>query len=138
MRVYISGPLTITRPDTDVRSIYVRLGDFFTSRGHDAYVPHLFGDPVAERTLTPKEVWDTDSREVEKADVILAYVGMPSLGTGAELEIARMAGKRVILWKFTGEVVSRMALGNPAVTDILEVDSVNTLEAKLIGLFSHS
>ncbi|MCA9364723.1 MAG: hypothetical protein KC736_02420 [Candidatus Moranbacteria bacterium] len=79
-------------------------------------------------------MWHEDVRIVSQCDLLIAYVGFPSLGTGAELEIARMASSDIILWWYEGETVSRMALGNPAVKHAFSVCSQEHLLETLTPL----
>lgn len=125
--VYISGPLTNVDPALGLRELYEKLGAFLESQGIHAHVPHLTGDPLLFPTLTPKEIWDMDARAVRAADCTIAYVGIPALGVGQELEIAREARKDIVLWNFVGEKVTRMTLGNPAVVARFEVASFTDL-----------
>jgi hypothetical protein len=95
-------------------------------------VPHLNStDPEKDPDEVPAVVWKTDHREVASSDVIIAYVGAPSLGTGAELEIARIAASDIIVWWYKGEKVSRMCLGNPNVKYQIEVEDNQDLENQL-------
>ena len=76
-----------------------------------------------------------DADQVQNADVTFAYIGLPSLGVGQELEIARVAGKDIILWWFAGEKLSRMARGNPSIVAEFEVASVAELQQKIKEMF---
>ena len=57
-----------------------------------------------------------DRLQVEKSQIVLAYVGVPSLGVGQELEIAREKNIPIVLLMEKNAVISRMARGNPMVT----------------------
>jgi hypothetical protein len=134
--VYISGPLTNIDPAQGLKEIYEQMGQWLEEQGVKAYVPHLKGDPVLFPILTPKEIWDMDAAAVRSADLTIAYVGIPALGVGQELEIAREAGKSLIIWYFSGEKVTRMARGNPAIVAELEVADIAHLKSKLIELLT--
>lgn len=125
-KIYIGG--TLTHADNDIKNVYEKLGETCKSLGYEAYVPHLEGtDPVANPEVTPYDVWVKDHKEVSSADLLISYVGQPSLGTGAELEIARITMSDILLWWFKGEKVSRMTKGNPAVVKQIEIDNLEGL-----------
>jgi hypothetical protein len=129
---YIAGALTVSDHTEDIRSVYESIGKLCESLGITPYIPHAGGtDPVKNPDVTPSFVWKKDVGAIFNADVLIAYVGMPSLGVGAEIELARIAAKDVVLWWVEGEKVSRMARGNPAVVGEI---IVRTKEELLVGL----
>jgi len=131
-KIYVSGALLIQSQKREMRKVYEKIGTLCSNFCNNVYIPHLNGtDPVKNGDVDPSTVWKIDHREVASSDLLIAYVGMPSLGTGAELEIARITASDIILWKYKGEKVSRMALGNPAVKHFIEVDDESDLQKKL-------
>jgi len=129
-KVYIAGALT--HEDEKVRQAYEKVAQLFESLGVETYVPHLSGvDPARNPEVLPYDVWKKNIYKVAPSNLLVAYVGKPSLGTGAELEIARITETDIILWWFTGEKVSRMARGNPAVVEQIEAEDENDLLNKL-------
>lgn len=131
-RAYISGALTNLETATvDIKKVYEDIGNLCESVGVSAYVPHLKSDPIAFPNFTPKEIYEMDRAQVISADLTIAYIGLPSLGVGQELEIAREAGKDIVLWWFAGEKLSRMVRGNPSVVAMFEVKDVDELKTKL-------
>jgi len=74
-------------------------------------VPHQHADPVKDGHLTNLDVAERDLENVTAADVLVAYVGEPSLGVGAEVAIALRAGKRVLVVAEAERRVSRFLLG---------------------------
>lgn len=115
-KVYISGALTsIPRDGEALKIFYERLGALCEALGYESYVPHLKADPIKFPGFTPSEVYEMDSAAVIAADLMIAYVGLPSLGVGQELEIAREHSIPIILLMEQGATVSRMARGNPLV-----------------------
>jgi nucleoside 2-deoxyribosyltransferase len=93
------------------RALYERLADACRAAGWDAYVPHQHADPVKDAHLSNIDVAERDIENVTAADVLVAYVGEPSLGVGAEVAIALRAGKRVLLVAEADRRVSRFLLG---------------------------
>ncbi len=63
------------------------------------------------RTLSNLDVAERDLDNVTASDVIVAYVGEPSLGVGAEVAIALRAGKTVLVVAEADRRVSRFLLG---------------------------
>ena len=111
VRAYISGALINAARLEDARWLYERLAAACTSAGCEAYVPHQHADPVRDPHLRNTEVASRDLAEVRAADVLVAYVGEPSLGVGAEVAIALAEGKRVMLVAESDRKVSRFLLG---------------------------
>ena len=132
--VYIAGALT-KLSDLDQKNIYKELGDFFISNDIKPFVPHLEGgDPVNHPEVSAQDIWQKEESILKKTDLLVAYVGEPSLGTGGELEIIRMLKKDIILWWYQGQKVSRFARGNPAVIAQLKVKDKKELLNKLLKI----
>jgi 2'-deoxynucleoside 5'-phosphate N-hydrolase len=111
VRAYISGALINAARLDDARRLYERLAEACAAAGCAAYVPHQHADPVRDPDLPNAEVARRDLAEVRAADVLVAYVGEPSLGVGAEVAIALAEGKRVWLVAESDRKVSRFLLG---------------------------
>jgi hypothetical protein len=125
-KIYIAGALT--HAGNKQKEIYGEIADLCREFCSDVYVPHLGGtDPVKNPEITAFDVWQKNFKIVSESDLVIAYAGEPSLGVGAELEIARNAGNKIILWWFKGEKVSRMARGNPAVIKMIEAENKENL-----------
>ena len=113
---YISGALTNVKELSDMQKFYEAIGEVCAKNGYSPYIPHKHIDPVLAADVSPGEVWRTDYNAVSQSAVVVAFVGEPSLGVGAELEIARENKVPIILMARESDRVSRMARGNPAVT----------------------
>lgn len=111
MRAYISGALLNASDLPASRALYERFAAACEAAGVRAYVPHQHADPVRDRDLSSLDVATRDLEQVNAADVLVAYVGEPSLGVGAEVAIALAAGKRVLLLAERERRVSRFLLG---------------------------
>lgn len=111
MLAYISGALLNAADLNQSRTLYESFAGACRAAGWDAYVPHQHADPVRDAGLTNLEVARRDLDQVNAADAIVAYVGEPSLGVGAEVAIALAAGKRVLLVAEHDRKVSRFLLG---------------------------
>jgi nucleoside 2-deoxyribosyltransferase len=108
---YISGALLNAQQLDKSRALYERLADACLAAGWDAYVPHQHADPVHDAHLSNIDVAERDIENITAADVLVAYVGEPSLGVGAEVAIALRAGKRVLVVAEVDRRVSRFLLG---------------------------
>ena len=119
--VYIAGPLSdITPAEREkFRLFYESLGAICAKFGLEPYLPHQHSDPAQHPHLTPQRVDYLDRLAVSQAYLVVAYVGVPSLGVGIEIEMANHANKPVVILgeqtKFVARRVTRMVRGNPAV-----------------------
>ena len=133
MRAYISGALINAARLDDARRLYERLADACVAADCEAYVPHQHADPVRDPDLSNRAVATRDLEHVRAADVLVAYVGEPSLGVGAEVAIALAAGKRVLLVAESDRKVSRFLLGlaemYPAQSEVLRYASIDDAAA---------
>jgi 2'-deoxynucleoside 5'-phosphate N-hydrolase len=111
MRAYISGALLNAVHLDQSRALYERFADACRQAGWEAYVPHQHADPVRDAHLSNIDVAERDLDNVTAADVLVAYVGEPSLGVGAEVAIALRAGKPVLVVAEADRRVSRFLLG---------------------------
>jgi len=111
MRFYISGPLQAAGDLPTARRFYVAIADMLTELGHYVYVPHLRTDPEAAAGLSAEQVYKQDLQAMLDCDVVVAHVGAPSTGVGAEVAIALHHGRGVIGIRRSGEGISRFAEG---------------------------
>lgn len=137
-QVYISGPLTglDAAVGKNLRKLYETLAAIARNVGWDPYVPHLHTDPMTTQAMSAHEVYVRDRRAVFGSEAVVAYVGLPSLGVGMELELARVACCPVCLLWEPGQRVSRMVLGSPGVSEsiLLEDDWAERVTWWLRGL----
>ena len=108
---YISGALTRVDDLASARRYYERLAAVCASCGLDPYVPHLRADPEHHSELSPQAVFEQDTAALASARLVLAYIGAPSLGVGAELVLACNADTPVLALHRPDERVSRFILG---------------------------
>ncbi len=80
--VYISGALTTGSGIENIKKFYEAIGDLCIEKEMQVYIPHKHTDPVQHADVLPQEVYLKDVRQVSKSDLVIAYVGMPSLGVG--------------------------------------------------------
>ncbi len=126
---YVSGALTGGDEIELLKHFYERIAETCKSAGIEAYIPHLVSDPIGNPNMTPDEVYDLDRRQVLASNLLVAYVGYPSLGVGQEIEIARENNIPVVMLMEKDRRISRMARGNPAViAEIHFVDHDDALQ----------
>jgi nucleoside 2-deoxyribosyltransferase len=111
LRAYISGALTSVSDRDEVRALYERLADVCERAGVTAYVPHLENDPERHADVPPEVVYERDVAALTSADVVVAYVGAPSLGVGAELALAATSKTPIVAVSRPGQRVSRFIIG---------------------------
>ncbi len=96
---YISGALTNV-PDNKreaLKLFYEKLGRMCEKHGLNVYIPHQHSDPVQHPNLTPREVNLIDHECVSSCSLLVAYVGVPSFGVGAEITWANLHQIPIIL-----------------------------------------
>ena|SRR5438132_5458110 len=111
MRAYISGALMNAADLDQSRALYEAFAAACREAGWEAYVPHRHADPIRDSHLTNRDVAERDVDEIMASDAIVAYVGEPSLGVGAEIALALKTGKRVLALADESRRVSRFLIG---------------------------
>jgi nucleoside 2-deoxyribosyltransferase len=134
LSVYVAGPLMAAVSLPAAREYYETLAGLVEAAGLRPVAPHLETDPKRAAYLTPTEVWSTDKAKIDAAGAVLAHVGQPSSGVGAELAYAAHRRKPIIaLWR-PGEAVSKLLLGLLREHGAVEVVAADAeLEAALAG-----
>lgn len=133
--VYMSGALSDLTPEEFgkvTKEIYERVERVCGSMGLTCYCPHK-SPTTPTKGIPHSKVWKTDYERVVSSGAIVAYIGIPALGVGAEIEMARTANVSVILLCETSkqERLSRLILGNPAVVDIVLFEKPDEFEEPL-------
>ncbi len=111
MRIYISGALAGSSDLAKARLLYEDVAVRLKGVGLRPYLPHSQTDPEHQADVSSAEVFTRDLNELLSSDVVLAFLGEPSLGVGAEIALA--LGRRlpvVGVWP-EGTRVSRFVLG---------------------------
>lgn len=116
MKIFFAGPLTDLRNPVKTKAFYKKLAAVTEQNHVDYFWAFLNGtDPIANPDVPAPKVYEVDKEQLEKSDVMVAYVGEPSTGTGIEIEIAKNHGIPVYILYEKGARVSRMLRGCPAV-----------------------
>lgn len=130
-KVYISGPLT-NLPDADtLKAFYEQIGVVCSRLNMLPYIPHQHSDPILHPEIPPRAIYDLDRTNVARADLVIAYTGVPALGVGQEIEIAKQHNVPVILVYELGRSVTRMVRGNPIVVAEVVGKDFNHIIAQL-------
>ena len=111
MRAYISGPLTAANDLASARAYYERLAALCRDQGLAPYLPHTENDPQLHASVPAGEVFRADLDQLLSSDLVVAYVGKPSLGVGAELALAVHDHIPVVAVRRPDDVVSRFVVG---------------------------
>ncbi len=129
MRIFFAGPLTNLIDPDRVKSFYVKLAQTAQANGFEYFWAFLSGtDPVKNPEVSPKAVYDVDTQKLKESDIMVAYVGEPSTGTGIEIEFAKNHKIPVYLLYEKDKRISRMLRGCPAVKgEIIYQDEADAL-----------
>jgi len=135
MKIFFAGPLTNLENPDKMKAFYIRLADLAKELGHIPFWAFLSGtDPVKNPEVSAEEVYRRDTEQIAKSDLMIAYVGENSIGTGEEIEYAKTVNVPVIIMYEQGDVISRMLKGNPAVKKEIAFD---TQDDALLQLKTH-
>ncbi|MFZ5845176.1 MAG: nucleoside 2-deoxyribosyltransferase [Patescibacteria group bacterium] len=116
MRIFFAGPLTELKNPDKTKAFYKRLAGVTNENGFDYFWAFLNGtDPILNPEVPPADVYQRDITQLSQSDLMVAYVGEPSTGTGIEIEYAKNKGIPVYLLYEKGKKISRMLRGCPAV-----------------------
>jgi nucleoside 2-deoxyribosyltransferase len=137
MRIFFAGPLTDLKDSDKTKTFYTKLGKVATQAGFDYYWAFMRGtDPELNADVPSSRVYQIDTYELETSDLVIAYVGEPSTGTGIEIEYARTRDIPVYLLYEEGKHISRMLLGSPIVKSSIVYSSEEDACEKLKTLLS--
>lgn len=142
MKCYVAGALTHSGGNRRILDLYERIGGICERHGFDVYLPHIAQEEAKDRRIatTPEMIFDWDFEQLKTASLIVAFVGMPSVGVGIELGLAKHLGIPIISLCPLGFGVSPMLLGHPCLHAHLfyqeEEDCIQQLSKSLNDLIS--
>jgi nucleoside 2-deoxyribosyltransferase len=131
---YISGPLQAARDLKAAREFYERLAEICVSVGISPYLPHQQTDPQRNIDASSVSVYRRDRAAIGDCDLLLAEIGPPSSGVGAELALALTAEMPVIAVHHLTEQPSRFVLGmleDYELAVVISYDNVDSLAGAL-------
>ena len=88
MKAYISGALMGSKDLIKSRKLYLSLGAFCSQNGINPYIPHLNTDPDEYPDIPADIVFKRDFDNLISSQIMVCYIGEPSLGVGAEIVFA--------------------------------------------------
>lgn len=116
MRIFFAGPLTELKDPEKTKAFYVRMADVVKEMGFDYFWAFLSGtDPITNPDVPPGDVYHRDIEELDKSDMMVAYIGEPTTGTGIEIEHAHQTNKPIVILYEQGKLISRMIRGCPGI-----------------------
>ena len=118
------------------KELYNFIATISTNLGIEPYVPHTNTDPRKNSEVSPIEVFNVDLSNVLNSDLIISYIGCPSLGVGAELAISIQNDIPIIGLYMDTDKVSRFTLGmlqNYRKATIISYSNSEDLEFKLVN-----
>lgn len=126
MKIFFAGPLTNLADPEKTKMFYVKLAELVKNLGHTSFWAFLSGtDPVKNPDVEPDDVYRQDTDALDDSDLMIAYMGEPSTGTGIEIEHAYHTNKPVIILYEKGKKISRMLRGCPAIKKEIIFESEN-------------
>jgi nucleoside 2-deoxyribosyltransferase len=137
MRIFFAGPLTNLKHPEATKKWYRDMAGIANKNGFEAFWAFMSGtDPVKNPNVAPDYIYEKDLKELEKSNLMVAYIGEPSTGTGQELEYAKEHHIPIYLVYEKNQPVARMVLGNPDVDGVIEFtdfdDALNQLDRMLL------
>lgn len=133
-KVYISGALMGARDLGKAKELYAFVATVCSKVGYEPYLPHLNTDPIANNEASDAEVFSKDYAEMIDSELVISYIGEPSLGVGAELSICVSRNIRVITFVERQRKVSRFLKGMLEAStnaEQIEFNDYQMLEEKL-------
>lgn len=109
-KVYVAGAFNHAESES-TKAFMRRIGESLEKAGYTFLAPYSIADPEKAAGVSPEEILEFDEDCICEADAIVAYVGVPSLGVGMEIMLARRQQKPVILVFEKDRKISRMVLG---------------------------
>jgi nucleoside 2-deoxyribosyltransferase len=139
MRIFFAGPLTNLQNPEATKKWYRDMAGIANKNGFECFWAFLSGtDPVKDPGVDPDYIYEKDLRELGKSNIMIAYIGEPSTGTGQELEYAKEHDIPIYLVYEKNKPVSRMVIGNPEVKGVIEFtdfdDALSQLDKLLASI----
>jgi len=135
MRIYFSGSITGGREQA---RIYPAIIEYLQQYGEvlTEFVADNTYTQLGERQLAPEAVYRRDIDFIDRCQVVVAEVTVPSFGVGVEVARASMQGKPVLaLYQPAGgRRLSAMIAGDPNVT-VAEYRTLEEAKARIDHFF---
>lgn len=112
--VYVSEPLTGRSDLEDIKTFCRRIARVCEDVGLYPYLPFEHSDPIANREITPQEVFAADKTLTQAAKAVVFYLpGDPSgsFGVGSEMAFAANANRPIMVMIRKGTTLSQFEQG---------------------------
>lgn len=130
---YMSGALTGLTKEQEkyAKQLYEVVESCCREVGLECYLPHKQSDP--SKPFAHTKIWTMDFEKVMNSIGVIAYVGIPSIGVGIEIEMAWEAHHDVIIAceEKNVEKLSRLVLGHDVVKGQVIFSDLDELPRKL-------
>lgn len=139
MRIFFAGPLTDLQSPEKTKAFYNQLATVAKELGYEYFWAFLNGtDPIKNPDVPPSDVYHRDIEQLDNSDMMIAYMGEPSTGTGMEIEHAHQTNKPIVILYEKEKHISRMLLGCPGIVKKIvfssEEDALSQLKTFLATL----
>ena len=116
-----------------IKRVYDPVSELTDSLGIECYFPHESRTATDRATDFEDRIWEIDYQLINNCDFMLAYMGIPSFGVGAELEMARVAEVPTIMFceRDQQDNVSRLSIGNSTTEPLITFSSQEEMKEKL-------
>jgi len=143
MRIFFAGPLTDLKNPHATKTFYKKMARVAERLGYTYFWAFLNGtDPIKNPDVSPSDVYHRDIEELNKSDMIIAYMGEPSTGTGMEIEHAHQTNKPIVILYEQEKHISRMLRGCPRIVKEIvfssEEDALKQLKTFFTSLDSQA
>jgi hypothetical protein len=96
IEIYVSGALTGVKSVDEQKRFYQAIANVCLRHHLTPYLPHEWTDPLTTTHFSPQQSYERNRTEILRSQLVIAYTGLPSLGVGAEVELANQYKMPVI------------------------------------------
>lgn len=119
LKAYISGALSSAPGKVRLEILYDKIGELCEKKGISAFIPLRDANFNKIPGYSHKKLYESNMEKIKETDLLIAYVGLPSIGVGMEVQEAKTLGKDVILMTESGLPISKPLMGCPAVVELI-------------------
>lgn len=113
---YISGALSVAPGKVRLEVLYDKIGELCEKKGIKAFIPYRDANPGKIEDFSNTKLYESNMAKLKNdTDLLICYVGLPSTGTGMEVQEACHVGIDVIILSEKEAPVSKPLQGCPGV-----------------------
>lgn len=109
---FVAGALSSASGKVRLEVFYEMIGNLCQQKNIKAFIPHRDASKEA-LSLDAKKLYNVNMQEIKTRDLIIAYVGLPSIGVGMEIQEACRNQKPIIILYEQKIPVSMPLMGCP-------------------------